>query len=192
METAQTIPEWKAAADEIWAILREHAQFLKETDQQLKETDRIVRENAKQLGGIHNRFGEIVEYMVAPNLKAKFKEIGLSFQETSKDKEIVDKDGKFLFEVDVLLENGEKALLVETKTKPTTEDVNGHVERLKKMRTWADLKGDRRKFLGAIAGVVMTKNVKDYALQNGFYVIEPTGETFSITVPEGDYTPKTW
>ncbi|GHV85836.1 hypothetical protein AGMMS50230_14440 [Spirochaetia bacterium] len=171
--------------EQVWAELKEIREIQ-------KETDRIVRENAKQLGGIHNRFGEIVEYMVAPNLQAKFREIGLSFQETSKDKVIMDKNGKFLFEIDILLENGEKALLVETKTKPTTEDVNDHVERLEKMRALADVKNDSRKFLGAVAGVVMTENVKDYALKKGFYVVEPSGETFSIIVPEGDYKQKAW
>jgi len=45
----------------------------------LQETDRIVRENAKQIGKLNNRFGEIVEYMVAPNLQEKFEEFGLNF-----------------------------------------------------------------------------------------------------------------
>jgi hypothetical protein len=200
MEPTQAIPEWKAAADEIWAILRESQKEFREDQRELreslKETDRIVRENAlqmketdkrleKQLGSLGNRFGEIVEYMVTPNLKAKFREIGLSFQETSNDKIIEDKNGNFLFEVDVFLENGDKALLVEAKSKPAAEDVNDHVERLKKMRAWADVKGDRRKFLGAVAGVVMTRDVRNYILKQGFFAIEPSGETFAIIQPEG-------
>ena len=48
---------------------------------------------------------------------------------------------------------------------------------------YADLHGDKRRFLGAVAGVVMTSNVKKYALKQGFYVIEPSGETFNITPP---------
>jgi hypothetical protein len=63
-------------------------------------------------------------------------------------------------EIDVKLENGDKMMLVETKTKPTTEDVQDHVKCLEKMRIYADLHGDKRKFLGSIAGVVMTDNVK--------------------------------
>ncbi|GHT79483.1 hypothetical protein FACS1894130_08330 [Spirochaetia bacterium] len=168
-------------------IIKEVGRKQEETAQQMKETDRQMKESAKrldkQLGKLGNRFGEIVEYMVAPNLKEKFREIGLSFQETSNNKAISDKDGTFLFEVDVLLENGDKALLVETKSKPSTEDVNDHVERLKKMRAWVDLKGDKRKFLAAIAGVVMTNDVRNYALKQGLFVIEPSGKTFTILRP---------
>ena len=53
-----------------------------------------------------------------------------------------------------------------------------------------DLHGDKRTFLGAVAGVVMTSNVKEYALGHGFYVIKPSGETFNITPPSGK--PKEW
>jgi len=81
-------------------------------------------------------------------------------------------------------------MLVETKVTLTTEDVRDHIERLKKMRKYADLHDDKRVFLGAVAGVVMTSYVKKYALKQGFYVIEPSGETFNITSPSGK--PKEW
>jgi hypothetical protein len=29
-------------------------------------------------------------------------------------------------------------------------------------------------------------------LKNGFYVVEPSGETFIITAPEGIYSPREW
>jgi hypothetical protein len=58
------------------------------------------------------------------------------------------------------------------------------------MRAYADFHGDTRTFLGAVAGVVMAANVKEYALKQGFYVVEPSGETFNITSPEGK--PKEW
>ena len=37
-------------------------------------------------------------------------------------------------------------MLVEVKTKPTTKDVQDHIKRLKKMRKYADLHGDKRTF----------------------------------------------
>jgi hypothetical protein len=58
------------------------------------------------------------------------------------------------------------------------------------MRVYADLHGDRRKFIGTVAGVVMTPNAKKYALEQGFYVIEPSGETFNIIPPKGK--PREW
>ena len=44
--------------------------------------------------------------------------------------------------------------------------------------------------LGAVAGVVVEADEKEYALNNGFYLIEPSGETFSITPPYNK--PKEW
>jgi len=44
--------------------------------------------------------------------------------------------------------------------------------------------------LGAVAGAVMTDNVKEYALKQGFFAIEPSGETFNIISPNGK--PKEW
>jgi len=193
MEATQTATP---TFESVWAILQETAQIVREvgkkqeeTDRQLKETDRIVKDNAKQIGKLGNRFGEMVEYMVAPNLQEKFRELGLKFHQANLSA-IFSDDNKVLFEVDALLENGEKAMLVEVKTTLITEDVKDHVARLEKMRNYADLHGDKRAFLGAVAGVVITSNVKEYALGQGFYVIEPSGETFNIIPPNGK--PKEW
>jgi hypothetical protein len=89
-----------------------------------------------------------------------------------------------------MLENGDKAMLVEVKTQLTVERINKHIERLEKMRKYADLHGDKRAFLGAVAGVVVTDEARDYALSQGFYFIEPSGENFNITPPNGK--PKEW
>jgi hypothetical protein len=83
-------------------------------------------------------------------------------------------------------------MIVEVKSKPTTEDITDHIERMGKVRAHADLHNDNRKYLGAVAGMVFNENGKTFAMKNGFYVIEPSGETFSITAPTGDYSPREW
>ena len=178
MAEVQTLPDYPRGLDfeQVWAGLM--------------ETKQIVQENARQIGKLGNRFGEVVEYMIAPGLQDKFREIGLTFQEASNHAKFRDYENNIFFEVDIMLENGDKAMLVEVKSKPSAEDVQDHIERIEKMRKYADLRGDKRTFLGAVAGVVMTDNVKEYVLKQGFYVIEPTGETFSITSPNGQ--PKEW
>ncbi|MDR0443801.1 MAG: hypothetical protein LBH44_10375, partial [Treponema sp.] len=59
------------------------------------------------------------------------------------------------------------------------------------LRRRADARKDTRKFRGAIAGAIMLDSVRDYAHQMGFYVIEQTGDTVKITVPEG-FMPREW
>jgi hypothetical protein len=206
METMQTTPDWKTTADEIWAMLRESTrkheeinQVLKkitreqaETAQQMKETDRQMKETGRRFGEFSNRFGEIVEYMIVPNLVVKFRELGFEFTKAGPDVVIKDKEHDIFLEVDAFLENGDKAMIVEIKSKPNNDDVADHVKRMEKLRKYADLRGDNRQYLGAIAGVVLSESVKTYALKKGFYVVEPSGETFTITEPKGKYHPHIW
>jgi hypothetical protein len=181
MEAAQTANP--PTFESIMAILDRVAERQEETAKMQEETDR-------QIGKLGLRMGEVVEYLVAPNLREKFREFGLDFPKTNQGTYVSDRVNDISLEIDVMLENGDKAMLVEAKTKPSTEDVQKHIERLEKMRKYADLHGDKRTFLGAVAGVVVTDNVKKYALKQGFFVIEPSGETFNIISPIGQ--PKEW
>jgi len=171
-------------------LIKETDRQMKETDRQMKETDRQMKETDRRLGKLTGRMGEVVEHMVAPNLREKFRELGYDFPQANPNSDVSDRKNNIHLGIDVKLENGDKAMLVEVKTKPTTEDVQDHIKRLEKMRIYADLHGDKRTFLGAVAGVVMTDNVKEYALKQGFFVIEPSGETFNIIPPNNK--PKEW
>jgi len=180
--------------ESVWTLFQEIGEKQKETDRQMKENaerlDRQIQETDRQLGKLGKRMGEVVEYMVAPNLREKFRELGYDFPQANQNSDVSDRKNKIFLEIDVKLENGDKVMLVEVKTKPTTKDVKDHIKRLDKMRVYADLHGDKRTFLGAVAGAVMTDNVKEYALKQGFFVIEPSGETFNIIPPNGK--PKEW
>jgi hypothetical protein len=180
---AQMNPEWKTAVDEIWALLNKTAQMQADTDRRMKETD-------KRIGELGRRFGEMVEYMVLPNLVERFRELGYEFTKASPNPYITDRKHAILAEVDAFLENGDKVMIVETKTKPNVNDIKDHVERMGKLRAYADVHNDSRKYLGAIAGMVVNQHIKDYALKNGFFVLEPSGATFTITPPEG--SPREW
>jgi len=186
-EMAQAIKEFTASNA---ASQRETDRALKETSLAQKETDRVLKETGRRLGDFTNSFGEIVEYMVAPNLQDRFFDLGLDFQEVSKDIKIRDKKNGIHFQIDVYLQNCDTAMLVEVKADLAIGDINAHMERLEKMRRYADLRGDKRVFLGAVAGVVVKDKVREYALSQGLYLAEPSGETFNITPPHDK--PKEW
>ena len=95
-------------------------------------------------------------------------------------------------EIDITLENGDKVMIVEVKNKLTNGDITEHIDRMDKARFRADLHGDKRTYLGAVAGIVMSESEKLFALKNGFYVVEPSGETFTVTAPEGIDSPREW
>jgi hypothetical protein len=202
METTERIGEG-LTFEKVWAALMENreqikavSEQMKETDKQIKETDKQMRESGKrldkQLGKLGNRFGEMTEHLVEPNLVAKFKELGFTFERDQQDLKIRDQEGQIIAEIDIFLENGDRAMAVEVKTKPIVEDIDEHIERMEKLRRHADRHNDTRKYLGAIAGMVFGKSEKTYALKKGFYVLEPSGDTFIITEPKGEYHPHEW
>jgi small-conductance mechanosensitive channel len=197
-ETTQQVKEIAKRFEETERSIKETDRQMKETDKQIKETERMVKETSRQMketdkrfGFTTNRFGEVVEYMILPNLVTKFDELGFTFTKANRTK-ITDRKHDIIMEIDALLENGDTVMAVEIKTKPNDEDINDHIERMEKLRRHADLHNDKRRYLGAMAGVVFSESAKTYALKKGFYVIEPSGETFVITEPRGVYRPGEW
>ena len=182
----------------VWAALQETDRINKENaerhERRMEEFERERKKSAadfnKRLGEYINLFGEVTEYTMAPKLREKFAKFGFDFQKAGRNISIRDRINNIFLEADIILENGDTAMLVEIKTRLTIERIKYHVNRIEKMRRYADLRGDKRTFLGAVAGVVVTDKVRDYALSQGFYLIEPSGESVNITPPPGK--PKEW
>jgi len=183
--------------EKVWAALMEDRERQKETERQMKESserldkqiDKVgkhIDKIEKQMGKLGNRFGDLVEHLVAPNLSEKFNEMGFCFTKTGTNVKIKDpEDPEGRAEADIMLENGDIAVVVEVKAKPNIDDVDEHLERMEKLRRYADKRQDKRRYQGAIAGAVMDESVRNYILKKGFYVIEQTGDTVRITVPDG-------
>ena len=168
----------------------------REYRERMEEADRKDRERMKEIdrriGELSNRFGELAEHLVLPSIKEKFNARGFEFDKCSKYVDIADAQDRFTgAEIDILLENGEVAIAVEVKARALEKHIDRHIERIEVLRRWADRHGDRRKFQGAIAGAIMTDEVRKYALKAGLYVIIQTGDTVEISVPEG-FTPREW
>ena len=198
MITTQERKEEPPTFEKVWEMFQEigrkqeeTARQMQETYRRMEETDRQMKETDKRVGELTNRFGEMVEHMVIPNLLTKFNELGFTFTKAGRNK-ITDREHDIFLEVDAFLENGDVVMIVETKSKPNIDDINEHIERMEKLRRYADLHEDKRKYLGAVAGVVFGDSEKTYTLKKGFYVIEPSGETFNITTPTGKYYPHEW
>ena len=189
MAAVQTQPNYPRGLDfeQVWAALMENREQQKETDRFLKEK---AAELNKQIGSLTNLFGDFTVGMIAPKLREKFTDYGFVFPRSNVNVVVEDKKSNICLEVDILLENGDKAMLVEVKTKLTTDRIHKHIERLEKMRTYADLHGDKCTFVGVVAGFAITDEVRKNTLDKGFYVIEPDGENFTIIPPNGN--PKEW
>jgi hypothetical protein len=163
----------------------------KKAEKAKDEAWKAIRETQKNIGGLNNTLGSLVEHIMTPGLPQKFKKLGYSFNRivTYKFAEGVHA------QIDGMLENGEQAVAVEVKTTLRQSDIDDHIERMEKIRKYADEHGDKRQFMGAMAATITDKSTKDYALKNGLFVIEPLGEDVKVTKPETEprvkrlYTP---
>jgi hypothetical protein len=132
----------------------------------------------------------MMEYTLVPNLPEKFKKFGFTFQVINRRRKIDDNEHDIHAEIDAFLENGTQAMAVEVKVTLRPEDINEHINRMEKIRKYADLHNDKRKFYAAIAAAVIADDTRISALRQGFYVVEPSGEDVKITKPFSD--PKIW
>ena len=169
-----------------------------EFDQRMKESaaefDRRSEKLDKKISDLGDRIGEIVENMVAGNnIIRKFQALDYKIERHSRN--ICFGHGlpeDMQGEIDLLLEDGDIAILVEVKTTLRTSDVRNHILRLEKYRRRADVKGDKRRFIGAVAGAVVKGEAEKFAHENGMYVIVQSGEAVEILpVPEG-FQAKEW
>jgi hypothetical protein len=198
--------------EKVWAAIQETNKQMRETDRRLQETERILREerekteqilreerqkseellhqNQKMIGDLGKKFGTIIEHMFIPNLKEKFNALGYLFEKSSPNVLIGNKNNNIYVEIDVLLENGDAAMVVEVKTQANIADVRDHVKRMGKMREYFDLHRDPRKLYGAVAAAILPENVEEFALKQGFYIIRQSGDMVNIVEPRE--RPRAW
>ena len=149
---------------------------MEETREEIKSLSREVKLVNSGLGTIGERFGKLVEFIVIPGIRPEMEKHGHIFRYATANKKFkYMAAGKIqkTMEIDLLLHNGAKAMAVEVKTTLSTGDVDGHLEKMKKLRKYdaiTNLKG--KKLYGAMVAVFVDYYAREYALENGLYIIE--------------------
>ena len=164
----------KVNLDDAWADRIQKAQ---------EDAWKAIRETQKIVGQFGNRFGEFTEATLVPDLKRQFKKYGFTFDKLSQNIQVDNDEHDLHAEIDAFLENGSEAMVVEVKVNLKTADVDDHIRRMEKVRRHADLHNDTRKLFGALAAAVIAGDTKTYALKQGFYIVEPSGENVKIIPP---------
>jgi hypothetical protein len=158
-----------------------------------EKTDEQIKRTNADVGGLTSSVGKLVTNMVKGNIIEKFEALGYgdldrcSAEQTFRNKKLGIKG-----EIDLFLENGDVAILIEVKTSLEMKDVRKHIERLEKFRRYSDVRGDKRRFIGAVAGASVESDAEEFAHENGLYVIVQSGEAVEIlSQPEG-FVAKEW
>ena len=164
-------------------------------ERMFQESAQQHKETQKEVGKLGGRIGDMVMNMVKGDIAAKFRAFG--YKDLDDDccerKKFSNKKLGIRGEIDLFLENGDVAVLIEVKTTLETKDVRDHLERLEKFRCYIDAKGmDPRRFIGAVAGAVVMGDAEKIAHENGLYVIVQSGDAVEIMTPPEGFKAKEW
>jgi len=198
-ETARKFQETDRKFKETDRKFKETDLKFQETDRRFQETDRKFQEAAEQLkktqrevGKLGSRIGDIVENMVSGNIVEKFKALGYDVRYCA-PMPFHNKKLGIAGEIDLFLDDGDAAILIEVKTTLEMADVRKHMERIEKYRRYTQAtSGDKRSFIGAIAGAVVTDEALINAHENGMYVIVQSGKAVEILTPPEGFTARQW
>ena len=174
-------------------------ELFRETDRKFQETERMIKESSREtdrkISALGSRIGDIIENMVCGNgnIVDKFQEFGYEITAYNQRKIFQYKKLGIRGEIDLFLENGDVAILIEVKTTLETADVREHIERIEKYRRYVnETNGDKRRFIGAVAGAVVTDGAATFAQENGMYVIVQSGKSVDIVTPPTGFKAKEW
>ncbi|MDR0336791.1 MAG: hypothetical protein LBI18_06840 [Planctomycetaceae bacterium] len=191
----QTNEQMKQTDERLEKTRKEREERAKLVDEQFekmrKELDKQTKRTDTELGRLGNRFGEMIEHLVAAGVADRFNELGYHFHGvTAGNFKAKDKKGQTIAEVDILLENDDFFVAVEIKAKPRIDDIADHIKQLKILQQYfMQHRGKEKKVIGALAGAVFADHIKKAVVENGLYAIIQSGDTIKIDVPK-DFQPK--
>jgi hypothetical protein len=145
------------------------------------------------VGGLNHSMGSLIETLFAPHLGEKFDAYNYNLKRIFNRVPIYDDNSRLRSDIDILLSNTTVCMAVEVKRwLEKKEHVDEHIKRMQLIRQYppAEVKG--KKLLGAIVGAVVTPEAREYAEQNGLFVLELTGEDVRLFEPPKDFQPKEW
>jgi len=168
-------------------------ELFRETDRKFEEVARRMKETDKKISALGSRIGEIVENMVKGNIVEKFQALGYDVNNCY-PKPFKNKELGIVGDIDLFLDEGDTAILIEVKTTLETADVREHIERMEKYRRYVDARGngDKQRLIGAVAGAVVKGEAAQFAQENGMYVIVQSGEAVEIVESPEGFRAKEW
>ena len=188
----QTFEQYRQTAEREMAELRKQSD---RTDQQIEKTSQEIARLAtqvshtnKQVGGLTSRWGEFVENLIKPAAARLFQEKGLDVHLTAL--RVTGQDQQGSIEIDILVENTTEVVAIEVKSHLEVRDVKRFLQTLERFKK-AFPKHKNDKLYGAVAGIKIDERVNEYAIQEGLFLIQPTGDSV-IIANSHDFKPKAW
>jgi hypothetical protein len=157
-----------------------------------KMAERVDRVTAN-VGGLNVSMGELIETLFGPHIGEKFDRYQYNLKRIFKRVPIYDDTSRQRGEIDLLLSNTTICMALEVKRwLDDKAQVDEHIQRMRLMGQYPPAEARGKKLLGAMAGAVVSAEVREYAEQRGFFVLELTGEDVCLLEPPENFQPKEW
>ena len=135
-------------------------------------------------------FGDLYEYEIPEMVWREFSQRGYHFTEMAKGGcTILGEDGKIKVAIDLWLQNSDTTMAVKLTEIPEVKHIAKHISRLEILRDHQHKRNNLRQVEGAIAGAIFGVEEKKATIEAGLYVIEQSGDTMKINVPD-DFLPR--
>ena len=175
--TAEEALEWGKTLNfqTVWATITKMSE----------KVDRI----SDNVGGLNRSMGELIETLIAARLWEKFPDYDLkrAYQRIP----IYNEYNEIKTDIDILLVNTVMCMAVEVKRElDQIKDVDRHLKRMQLIRQYPPEQIGNKQLFGAMAGGIVDHDVKDYAYESGFFVLEFTGESVELILPPEGFEPK--
>jgi len=146
---------------------------LKRTDEQLKRTDEKLERIGVLAGNIGKNQGDVAEEFFCNSL-IKDNHLGdMRFEDVTKN--MGKHRGKTQEEYDLVLTNGDSIAVVEVKYKVHIDDLDKLDRKMKHFKTLFPIYNKYKQY-GAIATFHINDDVKEDALERGYFVLQRSGD----------------
>ena len=172
--------------------MKETAERMKEAAEQQKKTEQEIEKLSRNVGGLNRSLGELIETLIAARLWEKFAAYPYNLSRAYQRVPVFDEGNRTLTDIDILLLDSEWVMAVEVKREPDKDDVDRHIKRMGLIRQYPPPATAGKKLLGAISGGVVNPDLRDYAYDAGFFVLELRGEAVDLLPPPDGFKPVEW
>jgi len=160
--------------EKVWKMFKEAEKLFEKTDQKI---DRL----AKMYGGASENSREMAEEFFKRGLEARDSIFGIQYEQVDR---LERKRKSLQGEYDIVLHNGEHAIVIEVKFKLHPDDVDDFIER--KLPKFKPLFKEyaHKKVIGAVAALTIPKESYEKAKKYGLLVLSQAGENITVMNPK--------
>ncbi|MEB3161969.1 MAG: DUF3782 domain-containing protein, partial [Prochlorothrix sp.] len=149
-----------------------------EAEARLARAEAIAAQANQAVNALSSRWGAFVENLVAPAALRLFQGQGFAVQEVYQ--RVKSERGSQNLEIDILVVDDTVAVAIEVKSRLTQRNLRQFLKNLDRFKTAFPHYADYQLY-GAVAAIEMDGDVDRYAINQGLFLIQQSGESVKIS-----------